>query len=97
MLWQLVEGDPEPAHPIAVTFATSSEAIDAGLGTKRGSPRVVRDEAKFAITDCTSRGFPGSNVFGAAGHCGLLLVSSLFVHHPFSSSEFMKAFPTHPA
>src|SRR5260370_12178927 len=74
VLWQQVEGNLEPTHPIAVTFAASSEAIDAVLGTKGGSPRVVPDEAKFAITDCASRGFPGSKAFGAVGHCCLLLV-----------------------
>ncbi|WP_164988362.1 hypothetical protein [Bradyrhizobium betae] len=33
VLWQLVEGDLEPTHPITVTFPASSEAIDA-LGNK---------------------------------------------------------------
>src|SRR5260370_16067404 len=76
VLWQLIEGDLEPTHPIAVTFAASSEAIDAVLGTKGSSPRVVPDEAKFAIADRTSRGFPESKAFGAVGHCCLLLILS---------------------
>src|SRR6201987_2180565 len=84
VLWQLVEGDLEPAHPIAVTFPASSEAIDALLGTKRGSPRVVPDETKLAITNCASRGTARSKIFGAVGHWSLLLVlSSLFVDRPF--------------
>src|SRR5262249_40484266 len=67
-----------------VIFPTSSEANDALLGTKRGSPRVVPDETKLAITNCASRGSAGSNTFGAVGHCGLLLaLSQLFVDHPF--------------
>jgi hypothetical protein len=100
VLWQPVEGDLEPPHPITVTFAASSEVVDAVLGTKGGSPRAVPDEAKFAITDCASRGCPGSKAFGAVGHCCLLLVSSqLFVHYPFSSSQLMSlcTFPTHAA
>src|SRR6478672_7476301 len=81
---ELVEGDLEPAHPIAVTFPASSEAINALLGTKGGSPRVVPDETKLAITNCASRGSARSKAFGAVGHCSLLLVlSSLFVDHPF--------------
>src|ERR1700736_3749090 len=82
--YQLVEGDLEPAYPIAVTFPASSEAIDALLGTKGGSPRVVPDETKLAITDCASRGSARSKTFGAVQHCRLLLaLSSLFVDHPF--------------
>src|SRR5258708_10914532 len=81
--YQLVEGDLEPAYPIAVTCPASSEAIDALLGTKRGSPRVVPDETKLAITNCASRGSATSKTFGAVQHCNLLLVlSSLFVDHP---------------
>ena len=84
MLWQPVDGDLEPAYPIAVTLAASSEAIDALLGAQRGSPRVVPDETKLAITDCASCGSARSKTFGATGHCSLLLVlSSLFVNHPF--------------
>src|SRR6476646_11094392 len=84
VLWQLVEGDLEPAYPIAVTCPASSEAINALLGTKRGSPRVVPDETKLAITNCASRGSARSMSFGAVGHCSLLLpLSSLFVDHPF--------------
>ncbi|MGY4434885.1 hypothetical protein ACVWWO_007362 [Bradyrhizobium sp. F1.13.1] len=83
VLWQLVEGDLEPTHPIAVTFPPSSEAIDALLGTKRRSPRVVPNETKLAITNCTSRGTGRSKTFGAVGHCTLLSVlSQLFVDHP---------------
>ena len=74
----------EPAHPIAVTFPASSEAIDALLGTKGGSPRVVPNETKLAIANCASRGSARSKTFGAVRHCCLLLVlSSLFVDHPF--------------
>jgi hypothetical protein len=81
----------EPAHPIAVTFPASSEAIDALLGTKRGSPRVVPDETKLAITNCASRGSARSKTIGAVGHCSLLLVlSSLFVDHPFSPSHLIE-------
>jgi hypothetical protein len=57
----------------------------------------VPDETKLAITYCASRGSAG---FGAIGHYTLLLVlSSLFVDHPFSPSDFMSpsAFPTHAA
>jgi hypothetical protein len=91
VLWPLVEGDLEPVHPIAATLATSSEAIDALLGTKLGSPRVVPDQTKLAFTDCTSRGFAGSRTFGAVGHCCLLLVlSSLFVDHSFFTVAFHK-------
>src|ERR1700751_3124390 len=100
VLWQLVEGDLEPAHPIAVTFPASPEAIDALLGTKRGSPRVVPDETKLAITNCASRSSAGSKTFAAVGHCGLLLaLSQLFVDHPFFTSHLMRpcAFPTHAA
>jgi hypothetical protein len=92
VLWRLVHGDLEPGQPIAITRPASSEAIDAVLGTKRGSPRVVPDEAKFAITDCASRGSSKSKTFGAVEHCSLLLVlSSLFVDHPFSRSHFMSS------
>jgi hypothetical protein len=74
----------EPAHPIAVTFPASSEAIDALLGTKLGSPRVVSDETELAIANCASRGSARSKTFGAVWHCSLLLVlKSLFVDHPF--------------
>lgn len=83
MLWQLVERDLEPAHPIAVTFPASSEAIDAPLGTKRRSPRVVPDETKLAFTNCASRGTATFDAFGAVEHCSLLLAfSQLFVDHP---------------
>src|SRR3984893_15541759 len=99
--YQLVEGDLEPAHPIAVTFPASSEAIDALLGTKRGSPRVVPDETKLAITNCASRGTARSKTFGAVGHWSILLVlSSLFVYRPFFTVALHKslcAFPTHAA
>lgn len=69
-LRHLVEGD-SPTHPIAVTFPASSEAIDALLGTKRGSPRVVPDETKLPITNCASRGTARSKTFGAIGHWSL--------------------------
>jgi hypothetical protein len=77
VLWHLDEGDLEPAHPIAVTLAASSEAIDALPGAKRGSPRVVPDETKLAITDRTSRDLPSSKTSASVGHCCLLLVLSL--------------------
>jgi hypothetical protein len=63
----------EPGQPIAVTFPASSEAIDALPGTKGGSPRVVPDETKLAITDSASRGSAMCKTFGAGGHCCLLL------------------------
>ena len=79
----LVEGDLEPGQPIPITCPASSEAIDALLGTKGGSPRVVPDETKLAITNRASRGSARSQTFGAVQHCSLLLVlSSLFVDHP---------------
>ena len=79
----MVEDGLEPAHPIAVAFPASSEAIDALFGTKLGSPRVVPDETKLAIANCASRGSTRSKTFGAVWHCRLLLVlSSLFVDHP---------------
>ena len=85
VLGQLVECDLEPAYPIAVTFPSRSEAIDALLGAKGGSPRVVTDETELAITDCASRGSVRSNTFGAVGHCCLLLVlSQLFAIILFS-------------
>ena len=68
--------DLEPAQPIAVTCPASFEAIDALLGTKRGSPRVVPDETELAIANCASRGSARSQTFGAVGHCCLLLVLS---------------------
>jgi hypothetical protein len=93
VLWQLVEGDLEPAHPIAVTFPASSEAIDALLGTKLGSPRVVPDETKLALTNCAPRGSARSKTFGAVWHCSLLVVlESLLVEHPFSPSHFISLY-----
>src|ERR1700750_175652 len=84
VLWLLVEGDLEPAHPIAVTFPASSKAIDALLRAKRRSPRIVPDETKPAFTNCASRGTARSTTFGAVEHCSLLLaLSQLFVDHPF--------------
>jgi hypothetical protein len=83
--WRLVCGDLEPGQPIAVTCPASCEASDALLGTKGGSPRVVPDETKLAITNCASRGSARSRpkAFGAVRNCSLLLVlSSLFVDHP---------------
>jgi hypothetical protein len=72
----------EPGQPIPVTCPARSEAIDALLGTKGGSPRVVPDETKLAITNCASRGSATSKTFGAVQHCSLLLVLSwLFVDH----------------
>jgi len=85
----------EPGQPIAVTFPASSEAIDALPGTKGGSPRVVPDETKLAIANCASRGSARSRTFGAVQHCSLhLVLSSLFVDHPFSPSLMtLCAFP----
>ena len=86
---------------MAVSFPASSEAIDALLGTKRGSPRVVPDETKLATTNSASRGTARSKTFGAVGHWSLLLVlSSLFVDRPFFTVALHKslcAFPTHAA
>jgi hypothetical protein len=65
----------QPAQPIAVTFAASSEAIDAFPGTKRGSPRIVPNETKLSITDCASRGSARFVTFEAAWHCFLLSLS----------------------
>jgi hypothetical protein len=61
----------EPAHPIAIILAASLEAIDALPGAERGSPRIVPDETKLAITDGASRGFIKPVTFGAIGHCFL--------------------------
>jgi hypothetical protein len=75
----------EPAQQFEITCPASFEAIDASLGTTVCSPRVVPDEAKLAITNCALRGSARSKTFGAVEHCNLLLVlSSLFVDHPFS-------------
>jgi hypothetical protein len=91
VVWQLVQCDLQPAHPIAVTCPSSSEAIDALLGTKRGSPRVVPDETKLPVTDRASRGFVRPETFRAVGHYRLPLDSWwLFVDHPFSSSHFQE-------
>jgi hypothetical protein len=93
VLWQLVEGDLEQAHPIAVTFPASSKAIDALLGTKRRSPRVVPDETKLAFTNSASRSTARFNAFGAVEHCSLLLaLSQLCVDHPFSLSHLMSLY-----
>ena len=86
---QLVEGELEPAYPIVVTLPASPEAIDALLGTKRGSPRVVPDETKLPVTDRASRGFVRPETFRAVGHYRLPLDSWwLFVDHPFSRRTF---------
>ena len=54
-----------------------------------GSPRVVPDDTKPAITNCASRGCARSKACGAVGHCYLLLrLSSPFVDHPFLASHF---------
>jgi len=54
---------------------------------------VVPDETKLAITNCASRGSARSKTFGAVWHCSLLLIlSSLFVDHPFSPSHFMSLY-----
>jgi hypothetical protein len=93
----LIQGDLQPGQPIAVARLASSEASDALPGTKGGSPRVVPDETKPAITSCASRRAAGLKTFGAVGHCSILLVSSsLFADHRFSGSHVMSlcAFPT---
>jgi hypothetical protein len=96
----MVGGDLEPAHPIVITLVASSEAIDALLGTKRGSPRVMPDETKLAVTDCASRGVGRSKIFKAAGHyCLLLVYRSYLPIIPSSPSHFMsmRVFTTHAA
>ena len=84
VLWRLVQGDVQPGKPTAVTGPAGSQAINALVGTKRGSPRVVPDETKLAITNCASRG--PAKTFGAVGHCGLL--SGIIVAVRRSSSPF---------
>src|SRR5215475_27814 len=74
----MVEGHLEPAQPIAVTLAASSETIDAFLGAKRGSPRIMTDETKLAITDCASRDPVRPVTFQAVRHCSLLLTPAHF-------------------
>src|SRR5262249_54439052 len=68
---QLLGADLEPAHPIAVTLAARSEVIHALPRAKRGSPRIMANETKFAIADCASRGLVGSMTFQAIRHCSL--------------------------
>src|SRR5215475_9239800 len=68
----MVEGHLEPAQPIAVTSAASSETIDAFLGAKRGSPRIMTDETELAITDCASRDPVRPVTFQTVRHCSLL-------------------------
>src|ERR1700693_3802632 len=84
-IWNVIgpsRGSLEPGHPIAVSCPANSEAIDALFGTKGGSPRVVPDQTKLAITNRASRGSATSKTFGAVRHCSLLSVlSSLFVDH----------------
>jgi hypothetical protein len=70
----------EPGQPIAVICPASREATDALSVTKGGSPRVVPDETKPAVTNRAARGSIGSKTFGAVEHGNLLLASfSLFV------------------
>jgi len=73
VFWRLVQS-VKPTHPIAVTFAASSEAVDAFPGTKRRSPGVVPNETKLALVHRASRGSSGYKIFGAVGHLCLLLV-----------------------
>jgi len=68
----MVKRGLEPAHPIAVTLAASLEAIDALAGAKRGSPRIMPDETKPAITDCASRDPVRPVTFQAVRHFSLL-------------------------
>jgi hypothetical protein len=98
VLRRLVKGYLGPAQPIAVACSASSEAIDALLCTKGGSPRVVPDETKLAITNCASRGSARSKTFGAVGHGGLLFVLSSLVDHPFLSlalDQTVRSFDRH--
>jgi hypothetical protein len=62
---------------------TSSEAIDAPLGTKSYSPRAVPHETKLALTNRASRSSARSGAFGTFKQGSLLFAwSSLFVDHP---------------
>jgi hypothetical protein len=80
----LVYGDLEPGQPIQVACPAGSEVIDALLGTKGGSPRVVPDETKLAIANRATRGPARPKAFGKVGHFSLLLVFSLLsADHPF--------------
>jgi hypothetical protein len=71
------------AQPIAITFPASSKAIDALLGTNRGSPRVVPEETKLAVTDCASRSSAVSRTLGAVAHVVFSCSIGLFDEHPF--------------
>jgi hypothetical protein len=67
----MVECGLEPAHPIAVTLATSLEAIDTLSGAKWSSPGIMADETKLALTDCASRSTASPVTFEAVRHCSL--------------------------
>ena len=67
----MVKRGLEPAHPIAVTLAASLEAIDTLSGAKWGSPRIMPDETKLALTHCASRGPVSTVTFEAVSHCSL--------------------------
>jgi hypothetical protein len=56
--WRLGQSDLEPGQPTAVACPASSEVIDALLGTKGGSPRVVPNETKLAITNAHRTALP---------------------------------------
>src|SRR6516164_10041849 len=87
VLRQLLQADSEPRQPVAINLPASFEAIDALPGTKRGSPRVVPDETKLAITSCAS--FAGSRTFRGVGHCSLLL--KLYPHTPKEQPRGVRA------
>jgi hypothetical protein len=90
----------DPAKPLAVTLTASSEVMDALLGTKRRSPRVVPDETKLAITDGASRGFVRPVTFGAVQHLqSPLVLLPFFASHPSFNVALHEPvfFPTHPA
>jgi hypothetical protein len=67
----MVEGDLKPAHPIAVTLATSLEAIDTLPGAKWSSPGIMPDETKLALADCASCSPMSPVTFEAVRHCSL--------------------------
>lgn len=81
----------EPGQPIPVTCPARSEAVDALPGTKGGSPRVVSDETKLAITNCASLGSARSRAFGTVQHCSLLFVLSSYYRRCSSIILFFTA------
>lgn len=61
-----------------VTFAASFDAIDALLGAKRRSPRIMPDETKLSLTDRASPGLVRPKTFQAVRHCFFLLACAHF-------------------